>query len=58
MLDRYNAIGLTELRKYVLTHREDSNAFHVYIDRSKAAGRMITINPDEPDWEKLEQKIQ
>ena len=58
-LANYDAMSLDELRQYVLTHREDVNAFHVYVDRSKAAGRMITINPDDPDWEEaLERKIQ
>lgn len=58
-LVNYDAMSLDELRQYVLTHREDINAFQVYVDRSKAAGRMITINPRDPDWEKnLEQKIQ
>lgn len=55
----YETMNLDELRQYVLTHREDLNAFHVYVDRSKAVGRMITINPDDPDWEEtLEQRIQ
>ncbi|NER94901.1 MAG: hypothetical protein F6J86_13860 [Symploca sp. SIO1B1] len=58
-LANYNAMSLDELRQYVLTHREDINAFHVYIDRSKAVGRMITINPDDPNWEEnLKQRIQ
>lgn len=58
-LINYDNMSLDELRRYVLTHREDINAFYAYIDRSKAAGRMITINPDDPDWEKiLERKIQ
>lgn len=37
----YHAMSLDELRRYVLTHRQDDNAFHIYIERSKAAGRMI-----------------
>lgn len=54
----YDDMNLDELRKYVLTHREDNNAFHAYVDRSKAAGRMITIDPSDPAWEKnLEQRI-
>lgn len=58
-LGNYDAMRLDELRQYVLTHREDINAFQVYVERSKAAGRMITINPRDPDWEEnLEQKIQ
>jgi hypothetical protein len=51
-------MNLDELRKYVLTHREDINAFQIYVDRSKAAGRMITIDPSDPAWkENLIQRI-
>lgn len=54
----YDSMDLDELRKYVLTHREDINAFHAYFDRSKTAGRMITIDPSDPAWEEnLEQRI-
>jgi hypothetical protein len=57
-LANYETMGLDELRQYVLTHREDENAFHIYVDRSKASGRMITIDPSDPEWEKnLEQRI-
>jgi hypothetical protein len=53
------AMNLNDLRRYVLTHREDLNAFHHYVDRSKASGRMITINPSDPNWEdSLDRKIQ
>jgi hypothetical protein len=53
------AMNLNDLRHYVLTYREDLNAFHHYVDRSKSSGRMITINPNDPNWENsLEQKIQ
>ena len=47
----YNAMNLDELRQYVLTHREDVNAFHAYIAHSKAAGRMISIDLDDSNWE-------
>ena len=53
-----DAMSLDGLRHYVLTHRADTEAFHLYIDRSKASGRMITIDPDDPNWEAaLEQKL-
>ncbi len=53
------AMNLNELRQYVLTHRQDQQAFHLYVDRSKASGRMIAIDPGDPNWENtLEQKIQ
>lgn len=55
----FDTMNLDKLRQYVLAHREDINAFQVYVDRSKASGRMITINPGDPNWEDtLEQKIQ
>jgi len=54
----YDAMNLDELRQYVLAHRDDNNAFHAYIDRSKQSGRMITIDPGDPDWEaKLAAKL-
>jgi hypothetical protein len=54
-----DAMSLDDLRQYVFTHREDNNAFYSYIDRSKATGRTIAIDPSEPQWEdNLEQKIQ
>lgn len=50
----YSAMSLDELRRHMLAHREDIQAFQAYIDRSKAAGRMITIDPNDPNWkEKL-----
>lgn len=47
----YDAMSLDELRQYILTHREDIDAFHKYIDRSKATGRMITIDLENEHWE-------
>jgi hypothetical protein len=58
-LANYEGMSLDELRQYVLNNREDSRAFHVYIDRSKSVGRMISIDPSDPQWEaNLEHKIQ
>ena len=47
----YDNLNLDELRRYVLTHREDINAFYAYVDRSKADGRMITIDLNDNHWE-------
>lgn len=47
----YQTMGLEELRQYVLTHRENIEAFHAYIDRSKQSRRMITIDPGDSQWE-------
>ncbi|MBE9075967.1 hypothetical protein IQ241_01415 [Romeria aff. gracilis LEGE 07310] len=55
----FNTMERDDLRQYILTHRDDMNAFRLYVDRSKSSGRMITINPSDPNWEDtLEQKIQ
>ncbi|BBC26456.1 MULTISPECIES: DUF6887 family protein [unclassified Pseudanabaena] len=54
----YNKMELDDLRKYVLTHREDIQAFQSYIDRSKASGRMIAVDAATPKWEEaLEENI-
>ena len=54
----YNNMELDDLRKYVLTHREDIQAFQSYIDRSKAFGRMIAVDAAKPKWEEaLEENI-
>lgn len=47
----YETLSLDELRRYVLTHREDTQAFYAYIDRSKLEGRMITIDVEDNSWE-------
>ncbi|QIR40559.1 hypothetical protein HCG51_30300 [Tolypothrix sp. PCC 7910] len=55
----YEAMSLDELRRYILTHREDIVAFQVYVDRSQAAGRMISIDTRDSQWEEnLTEKIQ
>ncbi len=55
----YDTLSLEELREYVLTHREDTNAFYTYIDRSKTDGRMITVDLEDSHWEeKIITKIQ
>ena len=54
----YNKMKLDDLRKYVLTHRENIQAFQSYIDRSKVSGRMIAVDAAIPKWEEsLEENI-
>jgi hypothetical protein len=47
----YETMELDDLRQYILTNRENIQVFHVYVDRSKASGRMISIDPSDPQWE-------
>lgn len=57
-LIKYNVMDIDELRRYVLSHREDIDAFQAYIDRSKAEGRMISVNSGDSNWEaELAKKI-
>ena len=58
-LIKYDTLSLDELRQYVLTHQEDTTAFYAYIDRSKAYGRMITVDLEDDRWEdKITTQIQ
>lgn len=55
----YDRMSLDDLRRYVLTHRENDRAFHAYIDRSKATGRMISIDLNSSSSEEtLDRQIQ
>jgi hypothetical protein len=54
----FETMSLGELRQYVLVHRDDVNAFQLYVDRSKESGRMISINPNDSSWEQsLDSKL-
>ncbi|MEH2243645.1 DUF6887 family protein [Nostoc sp.] len=48
---KHEAMNLNELRRHILTHREDVATFHVYINRSKSEGRMISIDLNDQNWE-------
>lgn len=47
---KYQAMSLNQLRQYVLTHREDIEALHVYIDRSKSEVRMVSLDMNDENW--------
>lgn len=48
---KYYEMTLQELRQYVLKHREDIEAFHQYVDRSKFEGQMTTLDLSNNQWE-------
>lgn len=50
-ITKYNEMSLKELRQYVLTHREDIEAFHHYIDRSKSEEQMTILDLSDSQWE-------
>lgn len=47
----FNAMTLDEAKQYFLTHRDDTEAFHAYMDKLHASGRAIVIDPTNPESE-------
>lgn len=43
----FAAMSRKELREYLLTHREDEEAFFAYVDRSEAEANWIELPPVE-----------
>ncbi|KAM3101866.1 DUF6887 family protein [Phormidesmis sp. 146-12] len=43
----FAAMSRKELREYLLTHREDEEAFFAFVDRSEAEGNWIELPPVE-----------
>lgn len=41
----FQSMSLKELRNYVLQHRNDDEAFYMYIDRKQAEGTAIQYPP-------------
>lgn len=55
----YSSMSDRELRRYMMEHRQDDDAFHAYMDRRYARPDRQVISPDEPTWEtKLDTAIQ
>jgi hypothetical protein len=50
----FNRMNLQELRAYMLAHREDTEAFHAYMDRSDIERPVIAVlEPGEPLTEEI-----
>jgi hypothetical protein len=47
----FAAMPLDEAKHYFLTHRDDQEAFHAYMDKLQESGRAIVINPTNPESE-------
>ena len=47
----YAAMSDRELRQYILTHRDDREAFYAYMDRRHSRPSKVTIKLDEPAWQ-------
>ena len=51
----YCAMSDEELRAYVLAHRQDTVAFHTYIDRMQQRPYVAIIEPEEWSEERMQQ---
>lgn len=47
----YASMTLDEAKRYFLEHRDDQEAFYTYMDKLRASGRAIVIDPTDPDSE-------
>jgi len=47
----YAAMTDTELRHYLLLHRDDQAAFYAYMDRRSQRDRLPGIPSDDPEWD-------
>lgn len=46
----YTTMTDAELKRYILEHRSDRNAFYAYMDRRYARPNRQAISPQDPDW--------
>lgn len=47
----YAAMSDRQLKQYVLTNRNDLEAFHVYMDRRRSRPHRTVVKFDDPAWE-------
>lgn len=47
----YAAMSDRELKRYILSHRNDQDAFHAYMDRRRSRPHETAIKLDDPAWE-------
>ena len=47
----YTAMSNQELKSYLVTHKDDKEAFYAYMDRRKSRHRDAAIQLNDPAWE-------
>ena len=47
----YAAMSDRELKRYILTHRDDREGFYAYMDRRRSRPSQVTIKLDDPAWQ-------
>ena len=53
----FDAMTDDQLRAYVLTHRQDTVAFHAYVDRMQQHPPIAVIEADEWSEERMQQVL-
>ncbi|MEA5472555.1 DUF6887 family protein [Spirulina sp. 06S082] len=46
----YATMTDAELKRYILAHRDDRNAFYAYMDRRYSRPNREAISPNDPNW--------
>lgn len=59
MSSDFSSMTMTELRAYVLAHREDEVAWDAFSDRMETDPNVIWVSPDldEAGWKEMEKLI-
>jgi hypothetical protein len=47
----YATMSDAELKHYLVTHKDDQEAFYAYMDRRRLRSNRVSIKFDDPDWE-------
>jgi hypothetical protein len=47
----YATISDSELKHYLVTHKDDQEAFYAYMDRRHSRPNRVSIKLDDPAWE-------
>lgn len=53
----FDAMTDDQLRAYILAHRQDTAAFHAYVDRMQQRPPIAVIEPDEWSEERMQQVL-
>jgi hypothetical protein len=53
-MNNFDGMTDAQLRAYVLTHRQDTSAFHAYVDRMQQRPPVAIIEPEEWSEKRME----
>jgi hypothetical protein len=56
-MNNFDEMTEAQLRAYVLNHRQDTTAFHAYVDRMQQRPPVAIIEPEEWSEERMAQAL-